>query len=111
MLPKNQPPSPKSEPQKKAGIQFKPWPLLEFLACFIAVIILFVIERFLPRGMVSFSAFMGGTMAGMTLSYLSYCGYSIWASPAKTKITLVLVFIAVAVFTGGLSHLILGPYP
>ena len=103
-------PSPEEQPSpRKGGIQFKPWPLPDFLVSLTAVALMFAFERFLPKGTISFSALMGGSMAGMTMSYLSYCGYSIWTSPAKTKLVLVLVFVSVCFVVGGVSQMILGP--
>lgn len=110
MTPSNQPNSQKpTPPQKKSGIQFKPWPLQDALVNFLAIGILFVIGNFLPPGMLPFSALMAGAMSGITMSYLSFCGYSFFTSTFKGKLALTAVFLGVMVTSGSLVKLILGP--
>lgn len=97
-------------PQKKGRFQFKPWPLQDFLISLAAVMILFVIETFLPKGMLSSSSLIAGSMAGMTMSYLSFCGYSVIYSPFRTKLALGMIFVGVMVVSGGLAEILLGKH-
>jgi hypothetical protein len=101
-------PPKKVPPPRTGGLNLKPWPLPDFLISLLAVSILFMIERSLPKGTLPFPSVMGGAMAGVTMSYLSYCGYSIWTSPAKTKFALVLIFVSVAMFAGGVAEIFVG---
>lgn len=110
MSPSNLPNSPKSTPpQKKGGIQFKPWPLQEALVNFAAIAILFAIGSILPKDMLPFSSLMAGAMSGITISYLSFCGYSFFTSTLKGKLALSAVFFGVMIVSGSLVKLILGP--
>lgn len=93
----------------KLGLQFKPWPLPEFLTSVLGVAMLFVIESFLPRGMISYASLIGGSMAGVTISYLNYCGYSVWTSPPRMRIALVMIFFGVLTLTSGVAGLLLAP--
>lgn len=110
MTPSNQPNSQKPIPPKKqGGFQFQPWPLQDALVNFAAIAMLFAIGSFLPKDMLPFSALMAGSMAGITMSYLSFCGYSFWTATFRMKIKLACIFFGVLMVTGSLVKLILGP--
>lgn len=109
MTPPDLPNSPKSTTPKKGGIQFKPWPLPEALICFAAIGVLFFIGSLLPKGVLPFSALVAGSMSGITMSYLSFCGYSFWTATFKTRLILATVFLSVLTVSGGLVKIILGP--
>lgn len=93
----------------KLGLHFKPWPLPEFLTSVLGVAILFVLESFLPKGMISYASLIGGSMAGVTMAYLSYCGYSVWTSPPRMRMALVMIFFGVLTLTSGVAGLLLAP--
>ena len=109
MTPSNQPSPQKPIPPKKKGFQFQPWPLQDALVNFAAIAMLFAIGSFLPKDMLPFSALMAGAMSGITMSYLSFCGYSFWTATFKMKLTLTTIFLGVMLVSGGLVKLILGP--
>lgn len=107
----NQPPQPNSSPPpnrpNKRGLHLKPWPVKDFVVSLLAVGMVFVLVSFLPQGTISSSSVIGGTMAGMTMSYLSYCGYSLMTSPIRTKLVLALVLFGVMILTGGGAAMLL----
>ena len=96
-----------SAPTNRFGIDFKPWPFSNFLSALLGVVILFVLERILPPGILSYPGLLGASMASMMLSYMSYCGYSIWTSPARVKFNLIAGFIGIAIVFSALASMLL----
>lgn len=86
-------------PPNFLGLVFKPWPLLDLCTSIMAMGMLFLVvhllEKFTQTTIVSYSAILAGGMASMVQSYLHYCGYSLFRSPTKIRLTLLAIYFVV----------------
>ena len=91
----------------RTGVDFKPWPMANFLGSLLGVAVLFVVERILPPDYLSYPGLVGASMAAMALAYMNYCGYSLWTSPARVKFNLVAMFIGILLVLSALTSILL----
>lgn len=81
--------------------------MANFLGSLLGVAVLFVVERILPPGYLSYPGLVGASMAAMALAYMNYCGYSLWTSPARVKFNLVAMFIGILLVLSALTSILL----
>lgn len=95
-------PSQPTPQPNRLGLVFKPWPMQNFLVSLASAGVLllgiYMLEYFTNKDTGLYPAALAGGMASTALSYLNYCGYSLFRSPPKIKMAVWFIYLGVLVF-------------